>query len=143
MLPLVDIDLIAVSKVSAKGERYLLTMTDYFSKYVEAIPLQYKSAVSIVKVLYKGYCCHWAPTQIISDQGREFVNHICQCCIQKKELKDICVAAYITLLQRSCYISELQEKAIQHLITSNFHFILFWACFFYSSLHDVRKITVS
>ena len=73
---LVGIDLIDASKTSAKGNRYLLTQTDYFSKYVEAIPLPDKSALSVAKGLYKTYCRHGAPAQIISDQGREFVNQV-------------------------------------------------------------------
>ena len=71
---LVGIDLTDAGKVSAKGNRYLLTMTEYFSKYVEAIPLPNKSTVSIAKGLYKTYCRHGAPAHIIADQGREFVN---------------------------------------------------------------------
>lgn len=48
---LVDIDLIDASRASAKGNRYLLTQTDYFSKYVEAILLPDKSALSVAKGL--------------------------------------------------------------------------------------------
>jgi len=73
---LVGIDLIDAGKVSGKGKRYLLTMTDYFSKYVEAIPLPDKSALSVAKGFYKMNCRHGAPAHIISDQGREFVNEV-------------------------------------------------------------------
>ena len=73
---LVGIDLIDAGKVSGKGNQYLLTMTDYFSKYVEAIPLPVKSALSVAKGLSKVYCRHGAPAHIISDQGREFVNQV-------------------------------------------------------------------
>ena len=99
---IVGIDLIDAGNVSAKGNRYLLTMTDYFSKYVEAIPLPDNSAVSVSKGLYKAYCRHRAPAHIISDQGREFVNQLGQRCIQRKPLKDICVVACITLLHCHC-----------------------------------------
>lgn len=99
---LVGIDLIDAGKVSAQGNRYLLTMTDYFSKYVEAIPLPDKSAVSVAKGLYKAYCRHGAPAHIISDQGREFVNQVGQRFIQRKPLTDICVAACMTLLHCLC-----------------------------------------
>ena len=57
---LVGIDLMDAGKVSAKENRYPLTMTDYFSKYVEAIPLPDKSDVSVTKGLYKAYCRHGA-----------------------------------------------------------------------------------
>ena len=86
---LFGIDLIDAGKVSAKGNRYLLTMTDYFRKFVEAIPLPDKSAVSVAQSLYKAYCRHGAPAHIISDKGREFVNQVGQRCVQRKPLKDI------------------------------------------------------
>lgn len=73
---LLGIDLIDAGKTSGKGNRYLLTMTDYVSKYVEAIPLPDKSALSVAKGLYKAYCRHVAPAHIISDQGRDFVNQV-------------------------------------------------------------------
>ena len=73
---LVGIDPIDAGKMSGKGNRYLLTTTDYFSKYVEAIPLPDKSALSVTKGLYKAYCRHGAPAHIISDQGRDFVNQV-------------------------------------------------------------------
>ena len=73
---LVGIDLIDASRTSAKGNRYLLTQTDYFSKDVEAIPLPDKSVLSVAKVPYKTYCRQGAPAHIISDQGRDFVNKV-------------------------------------------------------------------
>ena len=78
----VGIALIDPSKVSAKGNHYLLTMMDYFSKYVEAIPLTDKSAISIAKGRYNTYCCPGATAHIISDQGREFVNQVGQHSLQ-------------------------------------------------------------
>ena len=56
--------------------RYILTQTDYFSKYVEAYALQEKTALSVARGLYKSFCRHGAPVHIISDQGREFVNQV-------------------------------------------------------------------
>ena len=43
-------------------------MTDYFSKYVEAIPIPDKSADSVAKGIYKIYCQQGAPVHIITDQ---------------------------------------------------------------------------
>lgn len=73
---MVGIDLIDAPRTSQSGNKYLLTQTDYFTKYVEAIPLPDKSADSVAKGLYSTYCRHGAPVHIISDQGREFVNQV-------------------------------------------------------------------
>ena len=66
---LVGIDLIEALATSQKGNKYLLTQTDYFTKYVEAVPLPDKSADSVAKALYSTFCRHGALVHIISDQG--------------------------------------------------------------------------
>ena len=43
---LVGMDLIGPFKSTAMGHQFILTMTDHFSKYVEAVPIKDKSAVS-------------------------------------------------------------------------------------------------
>lgn len=73
---LVGMDLIGPFQPTAAGSKYVLTMTDYFSKYVEAVPIPDKSAVSVACGIYKVYCRHGAPVSIICDQGKEFVNQV-------------------------------------------------------------------
>ena len=75
---LIGIDLIEAPTTSNKGNKYLLTQTDYFTKYVEAVPLLDKSAASVAKALFSTFCRHGAPVHVISDQGREFVNQVNQ-----------------------------------------------------------------
>jgi hypothetical protein len=73
---LVGIDLIDAHKETKNGNRYILTQTDYFSKYVEAVPIPNKSAEAVAHGLYNTYCRHGAPAHVISDQGKEFVNKV-------------------------------------------------------------------
>ena len=42
---LVGMDLIGPFQPTAGGHKFVLTMTDYFSKYVEAVPIPDKTAV--------------------------------------------------------------------------------------------------
>ena len=81
---LVGIDRIEAPTTSTKWNKYLLTQTDYFTKYVEAVPLPDKSAYSVAKGLYSTFCRHGAPVHVISDQGREFVNQVNQWCKSMK-----------------------------------------------------------
>ena len=69
-------DLVGPLKKSLKGHRFILTLTCYFSKWVEAFPLCEKSAICVASALYTAYCRHGAPSEIITDQGREFVNQV-------------------------------------------------------------------
>ena len=73
---LVGMDLIDAHRVTSSGNRYILTTTDYFTKYVEAVPIKDKSAESVAKAIYKVFCRRGSPVHIISDQGREFVNKV-------------------------------------------------------------------
>ena len=71
----VGIDLIELP-VSKNGNRYCITLTDYFSKWSEAAAIPTKEAVHVASFLYKMILRHGCPQEIISDQGREFCNHI-------------------------------------------------------------------
>lgn len=59
-----------------RGYKYIVTATDYFSKWPEAAPLPDKSAIGVANFLFKLFCHHGWPEVIISDQGREFVNEV-------------------------------------------------------------------
>ena len=59
-----------------RGNKYIITATDYFSKWPEAAPLPDKTAVGVADFLFSLFCRHGWPERIISDQGREFVNAV-------------------------------------------------------------------
>ena len=42
-----------LSPISKKGNQYILTLSDYFSKFVEAVPLPDKCAKSVSRILFK------------------------------------------------------------------------------------------
>ena len=68
-------DLIGPFKPSALEYKFVLTVTDYFSKYVEAIPIPDKSADSAAKGIYKIYCRQGAPVHNYYYRSRQ---RICQ-----------------------------------------------------------------
>ena len=56
-----------------EGFKYVLTFTDYFSKFVEFFPLKSKEAAGVASRI-QTFVWRWgAPKRLISDQGREFV----------------------------------------------------------------------
>ena len=56
--------------------RYIMTMTCYFSKWVEAFPICDKSAECVAQALCSAYCHHGASDEVITDQGREFMHKV-------------------------------------------------------------------
>ena len=58
-----------------QGYRYLLVMRDAYTRWVELIPLQDKTAESVVSGVMGGWISrHGAMKELFTDQGKEFVN---------------------------------------------------------------------
>ena len=74
---------IATLPWSSGGYRYVLLITDLFSKYVEAVPMRNQEADSVVKGLEQGWFLrHGYPLTLLSNQGRNvdgaLVNTLCE-----------------------------------------------------------------
>lgn len=70
------IDLTGPLPKTSGGYRYIMTATDYFSKWVEAYPLKTKSATEVAENLCKIIYRHGCPARTLSGQGRKFVNQV-------------------------------------------------------------------
>ena len=91
----IGIDLCGPFPKSYDNKVYILTCTDYFSKWTECIPLQDKQAHTVAKALvdnvFTRLGCPW---EIVSDQGPEFDNAL---------LKSLCERFHITKLRTTAY----------------------------------------
>ena len=75
----VAMDLLDMSVTTTRGNRYVLVMVDYFSRWTEACPLPDKTAQSLADAFFNHIVCRFGmPIVIHSDQGREFENRIMQ-----------------------------------------------------------------
>ena len=73
----VHIDLFRNMKTSHSGKKYIMCMTDAFSRYAELVAIPDKTADTVATALFKKWLCrHGLPLEIISDQGKEFCNEI-------------------------------------------------------------------
>ena len=67
------IDVIGPHPTSAKGNVYILTIIDHFTKWVELFPMRNQEAAAIAKILFDHVICvHGCPLQILTDQGANF-----------------------------------------------------------------------
>ena len=73
---LVGMDLSGQLKPTRRGNTYILTLIDYFSKWPEAIALPSKNGTTVTSALLEVFSRNGAPSRIISDNGGEFINEV-------------------------------------------------------------------
>jgi len=70
-------DLVGPLKTSAGGNKFVLAITDAFTKYAVVVAIPDKSAVTVAKAVYIHWICKFtAPKVLVSDRGKEFCNII-------------------------------------------------------------------
>ena len=73
------IDITGPHPTSSKGNVYILTVIDHFTKWVELFPMRNQEAPTVAKLLFEGVICrHGCPIQILTDQGPNFESHLFQ-----------------------------------------------------------------
>ncbi|KRZ16191.1 Retrovirus-related Pol polyprotein from transposon [Trichinella zimbabwensis] len=69
----VGMDILGPLEKTPSWNRYVLVLTDYFSKWTAAFPLAHMEASTVAKVLVEKYIAYFgAPDYLHSDQGRSF-----------------------------------------------------------------------
>ena len=64
-----------ITPLSFEGQKWIITITDYFTKWVEAVPLVTAKGVQVSKfILYHIICCFNIPSNIFIDHGGNFEN---------------------------------------------------------------------
>ena len=77
------VDLFGPLKTSTAGNKYIMVMTDAFTKYAEVASLTDKSALSVARAFLERWICRFSsPCMMVTDQGKEFcnkvLNHVCR-----------------------------------------------------------------
>ena len=71
-MQLVTMDIVGPFTESTTGSQYILVVSDYFTKCVEAYAIPNQEALTIAKVLVDEFFCRFGPPrQLHSDQGRQ------------------------------------------------------------------------
>ncbi len=73
----VAMDIMCPTEVTDRGNRYILVIGDYFSKWAEAYPLPEHTAIQVGDKLVEEFILRYGcPEQIHTDQGREFESEL-------------------------------------------------------------------
>src|SRR6266487_2893658 len=74
---IVALDLIGPMPGTMKGNKYILSVIDYTTRWPEAIPIPDKSAKTVADAFVKQIICRYgAPKVILTDRGTEFLDQI-------------------------------------------------------------------
>ena len=90
----IGIDLVGHLPETPSGNRYIMTVTDYFSKWPEARAIPTKEASHVASFLHALFMCHGLSPCIISDQGREFCNRVTDCLFELTGTEHRVTSAY-------------------------------------------------
>jgi len=75
----IGIDILGELPLTENGNKYVVVISDYFTKWTEALPMPNMEAVTVARLLVEQVVCRFGMPQIIhSDQGRQFESHLFQ-----------------------------------------------------------------
>ncbi|KAL5516359.1 hypothetical protein EMCRGX_G001657 [Ephydatia muelleri] len=78
----VAMDIMGPLPETSRGNKYILVIADYFTKWSEGYPIPNMEAITVAKCLVNEFICRFGvPEQLHSDQGRNF---------ESKVIKNIC-----------------------------------------------------
>ncbi len=72
----IGVDLISPLPETEKGNKYIMTVSCYFSKWPEAIALKDKTGTGVAVFLYQCFTRHGCCQVRITDQGKKFCNQV-------------------------------------------------------------------
>ena len=71
------IDVLGPLPITENGNKYILIVADYFTKWVEAYPMPNQEATTVAELLVREFICRFGvPLLIHSDQGRNFESEL-------------------------------------------------------------------
>ena len=75
----VGIDILGPLPESKRGNKYIVVIGDYFTKWVEAFGVPDMEAETVARVLMQGFIARFGlPKQIHSDQGSQLFQSLCK-----------------------------------------------------------------
>lgn len=88
---------------SSRGHKFIITATDYFTKWVEAVPLAIADGKSMAMFILNYIICRYGvPSSIITDNGGQFKN---------KDLRELCTKFRIIQHWSSIYYPQGNGQA--------------------------------
>ena len=91
---LVGMDIIGPLQLTARGNQYIVALTDHFTKFPAAKAIPSKSAENVARFMYETICTFGAFDSLITDQGREFINSVVDILTERFQINHRISSAY-------------------------------------------------
>ena len=92
---MVAIDIVGPLPVQRGGYRYVLTMMDHSTRWMEAVPLTNISASTCVRALENQWILRYGPpASLLSDRGTQFASNIMKELLQRHKITGRKTTAY-------------------------------------------------
>ena len=88
------IDLVFGFPETQEGYIGILVITEYLTKYPYVVPIKSKSATEIARHLFNYICLFGPPKELLSDQGKEFLNQIVEAILKLSGTENLVTSAY-------------------------------------------------
>ena len=94
----IAVDILGELPETENGNKYVLIMADYYTKWTESYPMPNMEAATVAEIIVKEFISRYGiPSKIHSDQGRQFVS---------KLFKEMCKLLQIEKTQTTPYHPE-------------------------------------
>jgi len=91
----VAIDITGPHPQSTKGNKFMITVLDHFTKYAFAFPVRSQDAITVAKYLVEWvFLVYGVPTQLLSDRGAEFEGSVMTKVCKLMEIDKIRTTSY-------------------------------------------------
>ena len=78
----IGIDIIGPLPLTYSENKYILSITDYFTKWVELYPMEDQKAVTVSSILLNNFISRFSLVrQILTDQDRQFESLVFKSCV--------------------------------------------------------------
>jgi hypothetical protein len=91
----VRVDLFGPLKTSDGDKKFILCITDTFTKYVELLVLPNKEALMVATGILNCWICHFGlPLELITDKGKEFTNKMAEHLFSSLDIHHLTTSSY-------------------------------------------------
>ena len=73
---MIGVDIIGPLKTTDRGNKYILSVVDYYTKYAEAVALPNQKAVTVARALEDIFARHEIPSVLLTDQSSSFESKV-------------------------------------------------------------------